>query len=174
MLSEDTPTDSTNIRLNIGDLNLSSNTLIEDALLFLSTSETSLLFGSTISSVDVQEADLDKLKISKWNSIKAKCSNVINTNMSTPYGKFQCSPEDRQNISDTVLLAQTITNMGQTFSMSWTLADNSVVTLDLAAMVNVGLLLGAKVQEAHTIARTLRATIDAATTIEEVHAVVWP
>ena len=73
-----------------------------------------------------------------------------------------------------VLLAQTLTELGQPVAIAFTLADNSVVTLDLAAMKTVGLTLGAKVQTARATATSLRASINAATDIPTVEAISWP
>ncbi|WP_305748493.1 DUF4376 domain-containing protein [Leptothrix discophora] len=114
-----------------------------------------------------------EVQLAKWEEIKVSRSVEIDTTMSTPYGPFQCRAEDRQNITDSILLAQTLTAMSQPVAIQWTLADNSVTTLDAAQMVTVGLLLGQKVQAAHAKARVLRTAIEAATTIAEVEAISW-
>ena len=61
-----------------------------------------------------------------------------------------------------------------TFSIDWTLADNSVRTLNAMQMIAVGEALGTHVATQHTIGRGLRAAIEAATTPTAIDAVVWP
>lgn len=117
---------------------------------------------------------LAEAKADKWEQIKAARTAYIDAGLTTPYGTFQVAPPDRQNIAEGVLLARTLTDLGQPVSISWTLVDNTVVTLDATAMTNVGLLLGQRVQQAHATGRALRAAIDAATTNEEADAVQWP
>lgn len=58
-------------------------------------------------------------------------------------------------------------------TMDWTLADNSSVTLTAADIIGLGVALGVHVNAAHVQARTRRASIEAATTVAEVNAIVW-
>ncbi len=109
----------------------------------------------------------------RWALIKQWRINAVNEDLVTPYGVFQCGDEDRANITDAVLLAQALTAAGQPVAITWTLKDNSIVTLDATQMTTVGLLLGQQVQTAHATARERRAAVDAATTVEEVLAVQW-
>lgn len=121
--------------------------------------------------VDVRP--LEDIQLAKWEEIKQARAAEIDAPLITPYGAFQCRAEDRQNISDTVLLAQTLASMNQPVAIDWTLANNTVVVLDLQMMVTVGLLLGQKIQAAHAKARTLRQAIEAATTVQAVEAIAW-
>lgn len=127
--------------------------------------------NTTMSWVDTRT--LEQTKADRWEVIKAARAAHIDAGLVTPYGQFQTAPLERQNITDAVLLAQTLTAMGQPVAIDWTLADNTVVTLGLPEIVTVGLLLGQRVQEAHAHARTLRAAIDAATTVAEIEAITW-
>lgn len=117
---------------------------------------------------------LEAAKAQAWERAKAARAAYIDAGLSTPYGVFQTASPERQNIAEAVLLAQTLHAMGQPVSIQFTLADNSVATLGITEMVTVGLLLGQRVQEAHAIARNLRAAIDAAQSTEEADAVQWP
>lgn len=116
---------------------------------------------------------LEKVKEDVWEGIKLSRAAAIEEDLVTPYGVFQCRPDDRQNLTDSIILAQTLAAAGQPVNIDWTLADNSVVTLTAAQLTEVGLLLGQKIQAAHTYTRTLRAVVDAATTPAEVLAVTW-
>ena len=124
--------------------------------------------------VFVDPRTLEQAKFDKWEQIKLWRTAAIDSNMTTPYGVFQCRAEDRQNITDAIMLGQTLASLEQPVAIPWTLADNSVVTLDLTQIVTVGLLLGQKVQAAHATARTLRSLIEAAETVEAVTAIDWP
>lgn len=109
----------------------------------------------------------------KWTQIKAARDAAINAALTTPYGMFDCNEASRTNITDAVLMLQTLAGLGTPTTIDFTLADNSTVTLTTTQMVTVGLLLGQKVQTAHGQGRARRAAIDAATTTAQVDAVVW-
>lgn len=117
---------------------------------------------------------LDELKGDKWAEIKSAREAVFNAPLVTPHGTFDSDSRGRSNITDAVLMAQALTATGSPVSIDFTLADNTVVTLNAEQMIEVGLYLGAKVQGAYAVSRTLRAAIDAATTSAEVQAVSWP
>lgn len=117
--------------------------------------------------------EIEIARARRWADVKRWRMDTINETMTTPYGVIQCTPEDRQNVTDAIMLSQTLTNMGQPTLISWTLADNTTVDLDLTQLITVGLLLGQRVQVAHAHARTLRATIDAAETVTDIQGVVW-
>lgn len=116
---------------------------------------------------------LAQLKEAQWATIKAAREAAIDAPLVTPYGTVDSQAKDRTNITDAILLLQTLEAAGTPTTIDFTLADNTAVTLTTAQMVNIGLLLGQKVQAAHGQARARRAQIDAATTKAEVEAVVW-
>ncbi|MDR1701328.1 MAG: DUF4376 domain-containing protein [Sporomusaceae bacterium] len=60
------------------------------------------------------------------------------------------------------------------FEIDWTLADNSSVTLDADGILGVSQALAVHAATVHSIAKTLKDAVDAATTVEEVDAVTWP
>ena len=110
----------------------------------------------------------------QWNLIKQAREAAFDAPLTTPYGVFDSDAVSRGRITDAVLMAQTLASMSQPVAIDFTLADNSVVTLDASQMVTVGLLLGAKIQAAFGTGRTLRAAIYAASTVSEVEAIHWP
>jgi len=122
----------------------------------------------------VDPRTLQDHKDAKWEEIKAARTGAIDAPLVTSLGTFDSGPADRTNITDAVLMAQTLAAMGETVSIEFTRADNTVATLNAAQMVEVGLTLGAKVQAAYATARTLRAEIEAATTVAQVQDVAWP
>lgn len=116
---------------------------------------------------------LDTAKMRKWAQIKQARAGAIDAPLATPYGVFDCVASVKTNITDAVLMMQTLAAMGQPITVDFTLFDNSVVTLTTTQMVTVGLLLGQKSQLAYNRARVLREQIDAATTLSELEAVSW-
>lgn len=122
----------------------------------------------------VDSRGLGEFKDAKWEEVKAAREASINAPLATPYGSFDSGPADRANITDAVLMAQTLAALGQPVSIEFTLADNTVSTLNASQMVEVGLILGAKVQDAYATARSLREAIESAGTIAEVDAIHWP
>ena len=120
------------------------------------------------------EPTLAEARVSKWDEIKRAREATIDAPLVTPYGTFDSGPTDRTNITDAVLLAQTLNALGTPTTISFTRFDNTVASLDTAAMVTVGLLLGQKVQQAYATARSLRTQIESATTVAQVEAIAWP
>lgn len=116
---------------------------------------------------------LPELKTTQWLHIKQARESAINAPLATPYGTFDAHAKARASITDAVLMLQTLSAQGTPQTIDWTLADNTVVTLTTAQMVEVGVLLGQQVQAAYTQARSLRVQIEAATTAQEVGLVVW-
>lgn len=113
---------------------------------------------------------LQDLKDEHWTLMKLARAAAIDAPLPTPYGVFDSDASARTSITDAVLMLQKV---GPAGTIDFTLADNTVVTLTTAQMVQVGLLLGQKVQQAYTIARARRTQIEAATTPAEVEAVTW-
>ncbi len=116
---------------------------------------------------------LEQLQDNQWELIKAQRVAYVGSPLPTPYGLFDCDPASRSSITDAVILLQTLAGMGQTPTIDFTLADNTVVVMSLESMVTVGLLVGQRVQEGFTIGRLRRDAIYAVTTKEEIEAVVW-
>ena len=124
--------------------------------------------NSSMSWVDTRS--LDELKAAKWEEIKQARTAAVDANMTTPHGVIQCDPDSRKNITDAILLLQQTPAGTQ---IDWTMYDNTVVSLGLTEMLQIGLLLGQKTQTAFATARARRTTIDAATTVAEVEAITW-
>lgn len=78
----------------------------------------------------------------------------------------------QRRINLAVLGAQSALASGQPWSIDWTLADNSVVTLSAGDIVGVAEALGASIASAHEWARGLREQIDAAQTVEQIESVL--
>lgn len=87
------------------------------------------------------------------------------------YGKlFDSDPLAIQRISVAVQAAQVV---GEAFTIEWTCADNSVITLDYGQMVSLPFLMAQAANTLHIKARDLKAQITLAATLEEIAAVIW-
>lgn len=85
---------------------------------------------------------------------------------------FDGDEASQRRINLAVLGAQAALAAGQAWSIDWTLADNSVATLDAADIVGVAESLGANISAAHEWARGLRTQILAAQSVEAIDALV--
>lgn len=115
--------------------------------------------------------DIEGAKARKWAQIK----HIRKQRELAPFTvNGNTYDADKARISGAVQLALLAQMADQPFTINWTLADNSVVSLDGAAVIAVGTALGAMVNSVHDIARSLRMRIDMASTIEEIEAIAWP
>jgi hypothetical protein len=114
---------------------------------------------------------LDDAKVQAWQRIKKARLAAEAANFACDGALYQ---PDKERIGGAVQMALMAQLAGQPFSIDWTLADNSVKTLDAAGMIAVGTALGMKVSAAFDTARALRDQIANAATIAEVDAIGWP
>jgi hypothetical protein len=112
---------------------------------------------------------LADLKAAQWELIKQARSNAEYAGFTWDGSVFDSDAISQNRITGAVTLAQ----LSPGFTIDWTLADNSVRTLNQADMIAVGVALGQHVQTQFTKAQALRVAIEAATTPEDVAAVVW-
>lgn len=113
---------------------------------------------------------LTDLRIVKWNELKQKRSETEYAPITVGTRSFDADAKSQQNIAGAVQLA---TLAPAEWTIDWTLADNTIATLTKAEMVEVGVALGERTSSIYAYARGLRETLDEATTIEGVQAVVW-
>ena len=92
--------------------------------------------------------------------------------------KIDSDPLSVLRINTTVQAAQVAVAAGQPFSVDWTCADNTSLTLDAAGVAGLPVALATYANALHQHSRQLKAQIDATTTIEELRAidlqVGWP
>lgn len=118
----------------------------------------------------VDTRTLDDRKTQKWVEIRGARDAAEFGGFTWDGSTFDSDATSQSRIMGAAQLAQ----LDPTFTVDWTLADNSVRTLSADDMVAVGVALGQHVATQHATARTLRAQIQAAATAAEVAAVVWP
>lgn len=69
---------------------------------------------------------------------------------------------DERSVLRITQAALTAMAMGPTFTIDWTAMDNSIVTMDQAAMIGMPAALAVYANTLHTVAKTKKAEIDAA------------
>ena len=121
--------------------------------------------------VDAPQPPLSWFQNRRWEALKIARDAAIDAGVETPFGTFDSDPQSRANLGDAVLAARI--SQDPAFSIEWTLADNTSVTLSAEQLVTVGLLVMQHVNQQHAIGRAKRAAVYAATSIEEVEAIVW-
>lgn len=110
---------------------------------------------------------LDDAKAMVWTEAKAARDQHENGGVTIAgVGTFQSDAISREYINGAVLMAQIAIAQSQPYSINWTLADNSVVTLDAAAMIGVGVAAGQHVAACHAVAQGLRAAIETADNVD--------
>jgi len=112
---------------------------------------------------------LQDLKDAQWAMIKQARSQSEYAGFMWDGSKFDSDAISQNRITGAVSLAM----MSPEFTIGWTLFDNTVRTLNQTDMLQVGAALGAHVATQFAKGVILREQINAATTSEEVEAVVW-
>jgi hypothetical protein len=122
---------------------------------------------------DVIEVDVEKAKpiaykkIEEWRTAQKELPFIVDG-----IGEFSADEESKTNIDGASQAALMATVTSQPFSIDWSTHDDTVVTLDATQMMLVGQGLLAHVNAAHVAARVKFAEVEAATTIEELEAVI--
>ncbi len=122
----------------------------------------------------VDTRSLPVAKQDRWGAIKEKRSTAEFAGFSWGGSTFDSDPMSQMKIAGAAQLARAAEQAGQSYSIDWTLADNTVRTLSAADVIEVGAALAAHVQSVHSTGRDLRSQIESAATVEEVDAINWP
>jgi len=120
-------------------------------------------------STEQWELDLNIAKDNKWAEIKAAREAQEFGSFTWNTYAFQCDEVSQRRIQGAVQLAV----LDESFSIDWTLMDNSVVTLSAQDMISVGMALSIHVNGGHVKSRALRDQIDAATSEAEIDGINW-
>lgn len=125
-------------------------------------------------------ADLDAFKAAKREAINAiiDAKSAEGATCSTTAGVVQCDEKSKTNIDGLALMAFMAKVGGIAFSVDFTLYDNSNVTLDADGMIGLGKEVGSYFVATHYFGKALKASADAATSLEELDAIDieagWP
>lgn len=139
---------------------------------YLTTSEGDLQGGTYVPYVS--ETPLEDAKAKKWAQIKGDRVRAEDAGFEVPsLGVFQSDNESRQKIVGAGLAAKIAKDDGKPYTVDWTLADNSVISLNAEQMIEVGQDLLVYLDGVHQRSRRLYGLIEAATTVEDVEAINW-
>jgi hypothetical protein len=117
---------------------------------------------------------LAEAKLSKWADIKAERAAREYGTYTTPQGAvFDIDAQSQVRLQNAYSLAVDAKAAGQPFSIEWTLANDSVVTLNANQMIALGKAVFSHINDLHATARDARQQILAATTVAEVEAIAW-
>lgn len=114
---------------------------------------------------------LDKLRAVAWERIKRARAEAMLLPVETPMGAFDA---DSESVVKLTAVLASLPYQPAEWTVNWTLADNTVVTLDAFAFGVVATTVLAYGDEVHQIARALREVIALAKIKEEIVAVNWP
>lgn len=114
---------------------------------------------------------LEQVKASAWEAIKAQREARMNGTFTHAGNTYDIDPV---NLSGASIDAREALIAEEVWSQMWVLADNTVVTLTAAEMIALGRACKTVVSNLWGMSQYLRGLVDAATTVEEVEAVVWP
>lgn len=115
------------------------------------------------------ELDIDLARSKKWKAIKIERQMRELSTFEWNTHTFQCDQASQMRIQSAVQAAI----LDDSLSMVWTLADNTTQTFTASDLKQIGQALSNHVKDCHDRGRILRAQIDAATTQEELEAIVW-
>jgi hypothetical protein len=113
--------------------------------------------------------DIALARSKKWVAVKAARQAQERGSFDWNAHSFQCNEISQMRIQAAVQAAI----IDDAISMVWTLSDNTTQTFNATELRQIGKALSDHVKECHDRGRMLRAQIDAATTQEELEAIVW-
>lgn len=119
-------------------------------------------------------ASLEGMKSYKWEAMKLRRSIDEASGFDVPgVGRFDSNEYSQNKIIGSVVAAQLAVLNGAEFLIDWTLADDSIATLDAQGMIGVGLGLLAHINQVHAKGRVVRSRIESATSFAEVNSITW-
>jgi|SRR6478735_8318327 len=107
-------------------------------------------------------------QIDMLQAVKNTRNRLRNGVAPTPSGPVDIDVDGRLNISGAVQMAGLL---GADFDVDWTMADNTEVTLNATEMITMGVAVGQYINFLQAHKRTLSASVNAATTTEELDAI---
>lgn len=150
-----------------------------------------LLTGATSASDNLQS--LQAIKDRKWAALKTVRDGKEYSTVEYSSMTFDADRDSQRRVTGAVVsnliatmawvqtsLQTLATEAGVTLtsapnaSQDWTLSNNSVTSLDVEELQGLGAAIAAQTASIHGVARTLRASIVASTTPEQVTAIQWP
>jgi len=130
------------------------------------------LFGGVVTP-DVTQTDLDKAKAKKKAEIAAARNVEMYADKTTTLGVFGSTESDNNKLSIAIQVTQLAAAAGQPAECGYKTADGVYSVYTLAQLEQIALEIAAQVLPLYEKESGLVAQVDAATTVEDVEAVVW-
>lgn len=118
-------------------------------------------------------SSLSTAKARKWDAIKAERDAAEFGGFTWDGSPFDSSAVATQRIAGSVQMAVLSQMALNAFSIDWTLADNTVRSLNATQMIEVGQALAQHVAQCHSHGRELRLQIESAGSLALIDAVAW-
>jgi hypothetical protein len=113
---------------------------------------------------------LESAKLSKWEIIKQHRNSAEVSPLLYNENLFDADFLSQQRISGAVQLASLAPS---DWTIDWTLADNSTITLSRADVFGLGIALGQRTNDIYAYSRIVRDLIDGAHSIEQLNEIQW-
>lgn len=117
---------------------------------------------------------IEEVQDRRWSEIKQHRDLLESSGFPFAGKTLDSDTRSVQRINTAVQAAQAALSAGEPFDIVWTCADNTTIALDGIAMLGAPVALAVYADQLHQTAKTLRAQIYAATSVEAVAAVEWP
>jgi len=117
--------------------------------------------------------DLAAARATQRELINAARDTAQDGGADTPSGRFDSAPRSREFLNGAVTNALLSQLAEVAFSIDWTRADNTPVTMSAAQTIAAGQAVAGWVDAVHQRGVVLKARIDAAETLAAIRAVVW-
>lgn len=114
---------------------------------------------------------LDTLKQRKWAAVRLQRDELEAAGFPYLGTRFDSDPRSMLRIVTATEAARAALDAQQPFQIDWVALDNSTVTLGVAQMIGMLPALAQYGESLHAAARTLRASIEAAQSVEELAAI---
>lgn len=115
-----------------------------------------------------------QLRDAKWEEVKQWRENALNSPLTWNSYVFDADQKGQTNLKGAAQLAQFALVAEQPFTTTFTLADNTDVTLTAMEILMVGVALGVRTEQCYARGRELREVIyDPLTSVEDLEGLQW-
>ena len=120
-------------------------------------------------STETWELDLDIAKSQKWDELKIDRDDQEFGAFTWNGWEFDADEDSQARINAAVQAAI----LDDTYTATWTLADNTKQALTATQLKEVGKALGNHIKAAHDRGRIVRSLVDSATSTQDLEAISW-
>ena len=121
-----------------------------------------------------QTNDLEQAKLLRWSRLIAIRDGLELKGFSYLGKTFDSDVRSTLRLFGTAQAAMVAKMAGKDFSVKWTTADNSVVTMTCDEVLGLPAVMAESINAIHMQARSLKEQLDAAGSIAEVQKILWP